>query len=495
MKRLYFSILLAVPYLIASAQTDIDALRYSSNDIGLTARGLSVGGAFGALGGDLSGVGINPAGLGVYRSGGFILGAGMLNAKNTGTYNGHQTRDNEFSLNIPNLGFVFSNQKYSGREPAKEGWLYTNFSISMNRIANFNRLINYSGENNNTSMLDYFAQRSNGLTTSEIGASQEELNYGYNDLETMMWEAYLIDSVANRTYAAVIDPFDRNLNQRNTISSSGSMNNINLSLASNYNNKLYLGGGLDITTVKYRETNRFTEVDKSQNMSNWSAWELSRHLTTSGIGFSGHLGMIIRPNDHIRLGASLKTPTIFSLNDEYFDELSTSYDNGGDLDLRSSNGQYNYTAVTPLRTTVSAAYLFGKRGFISADAEILDYSTMRLRPVINAFELANDLIRTKYKSVANFRVGGEYVYDMFRFRAGVAQYGSPLYNVTEKNLQRVYLTGGIGIKEKDWALDLALVQKRGTEIIQPYTLDNKFVDYSVNKLRSNSLVISLSTSF
>ncbi len=495
MKKLIFSIFVSSLCLTTLAQSDIDALRYSSTDIGLTARSLGSGGAFGALGADLSSVGINPAGLGLYRSNGFVLGVGMLNSKNSSSYMGNSVNDNEFNLNVPNVGMVFHNQKYNGREPAKEGWLNTNFSLSMNRTNNFNRIVNYSGNNSTSSMLDYFAQRADGLSVSDLGASEDELNYGYNDIETMAWEAYLIDSVGNRQYAAAISPFDREVAQRNIISSKGSMNDINFSIASNYENKFYLGGGVDITTVRYKELNRFTENDLSGNMNNWSVWRLERNLTTTGFGISGNLGLIVRPNDHLRIGASFKTPTIFSLNDEYNDALSATYDDGGSLDLKSSNGTYDYKVVSPLKTTLSAAYLFGKSGFISADAEFIDYSTMRLRPVIDAFEVANDAIRNKYRSTANIRVGGEYRYDMFRFRAGFAQYGSPLANSTESNLKRTYLTGGIGIKEKDWALDLALVQKRGTDINQPYGLNGVQVDYATNKFKNNSLVLTLSTRF
>jgi hypothetical protein len=495
MKKLTLSILLTSVCLILNAQSDIDALRYSSTDIGLTARGLGSGGAFGALGADLSSAGINPAGLALYRSNSFILGVGMLNSKSTASYLNNSVKDNEFNLNIPNLGVVFHNKKYNGRKPATNGWLNTNFAISFNRTNNFNKIVNYSGENNSSSMLDYFAERSDGLSVSELGASDEELSYGYNDIETMAWEAYLIDSVGIRQYGAAIQSFDRSLSQRNIISSKGSMNDINLTISANYENKFYLGGGIDITTVKYKETNQFTETDLSSNMNNWSVWKLERNLTTTGVGVSGSLGLIVRPDNHLRFGASLRTPTIFSLNDEYSDNLSAAYDDGGSLELKSSNGSYDYKVISPLKTTLSAAYIFGKSGFISADVEFVDYSTMRLRPVIDAFEVANDLIRTKYKNTANIRVGGEYRHEMFRFRAGAAQYGSPLANSVDGNLKRTYITGGIGIKENDWALDLALVQKRGTEIYQPYSLNAVQVDYATNKLKNNFFVLTLSTSF
>ncbi len=63
MKRL--AIVCASTLLIAGdvwAQGEIDAYRYSQTEVTGTARSMSMGGAFGALGGDISSIAINPAG-------------------------------------------------------------------------------------------------------------------------------------------------------------------------------------------------------------------------------------------------------------------------------------------------------------------------------------------------------------------------------------------------------------------------------------------------
>ncbi|MDR1682109.1 MAG: TonB-dependent receptor, partial [Candidatus Symbiothrix sp.] len=68
MKR---TILLAVLFsciLSVFAEGELDAVRLSRSDLKGTARGVAMGGAFGALGGDVTSIGINPAGLGIYRS-------------------------------------------------------------------------------------------------------------------------------------------------------------------------------------------------------------------------------------------------------------------------------------------------------------------------------------------------------------------------------------------------------------------------------------------
>ena len=148
-----------------------------------------------------------------------------------------------------------------------------------------------------------------------------------------------------------------------------------------------------------------------------------------------------------------------------------------------------------MKTTLSGAYLFGKSGFISSDIEIIDYSTMRLRPTISAFEVANDAISSKYGRAVNIRLGGEYVRNMVRFRGGIARYSSPLASAKDDNLTQNYITGGIGLKDNNWSLDMSVVQQLGKETIQPYTLDSGVVPTATNQSRKNSLVITLTTKF
>ncbi|MFT5724699.1 MAG: hypothetical protein ACI9JN_001821 [Bacteroidia bacterium] len=495
MKKLIFSLLIGTFCQLTFAQGDIDALRYSQSEIGSSARSLGIGGAFGALGADLSSAQINPAGFALYRSNAFSFGGSMINSKSNIEFQNQTKKDFDFNLALPSIGFVFYNGEYEKRKPATKGWLNTNFSMTINRTNNFNGIRNYSGENTQNSMLDYFAERANGLSVNELSASSEELEIGYFDLETMAWDAYLIDSVGSRTFGAAIDPLNRAINQKNVITTKGGTHDIGLHLSSNYENKFYIGGGINVSTVRYKEENRFIETDESTNFTNWSSWSLRQNILTKGVGISANLGFIVRPNNNVRFGASLKTPTIYNLRDEYSDEMVVDYDDGTYGEYKTAEGYYEYKVMTPIKTTLSGAYLFGKNGFISTDIEFVDYSTMRLRPTNNAFEVANDVISSKYGDAVNIRLGGEYVRNMIRFRGGVARYASPLTSAKEDNLAQHYITGGIGLKDKNWALDMSVVQQLGKEAIQPYSLDAGIVPVATNKSLRSSLVISLTTKF
>ena len=77
MKSLSLIIVLLFSSTILFAQNEVDALRYSENFNGGTARYMSMGGAFGALGGDLSVLSTNPAGIAVFRTSKFSFTPGM----------------------------------------------------------------------------------------------------------------------------------------------------------------------------------------------------------------------------------------------------------------------------------------------------------------------------------------------------------------------------------------------------------------------------------
>ena len=476
------------------AQNDVDALRYSFIKSGYTAKAIAIGGATGALGADVSSAGVNPAAMAQYKGGELSFSAAFNNILNTSDYDGNIREENLFKAGVPSVGLVFTHRKIENGVPAKTGWVNVNFGMNMGRVADFNRINAYGGLNKNSSLLDYFAERSNGISPDLLRATNNEFDYGFRDDETMAWESYLIDHAGNNQYVAHIDPMNRNIQQKGVITGKGGMHEINFSLAANYSNTLYLGGTLKVTTVKYEETNRFTEINDPASALGWNNFQYTRNLNTTGTGVSGVLGMVYRPNQNIRIGLSYNTPVNLNLDDEYSSTLKTVFDTGAVYDYRSVKGTYAYEIQTPAKTTLSAAYLFEKRGFISADFDAVNYSTMRLRPEINEFEAANDMIRSKYALAYNMRIGGEYVQDVFRFRAGYARYGNP-FRDNSSELTSQSISGGLGIKEKSWGLDLGINRLITQDMVQPYVLNRTAVPVSNGKWTNTQVMVTMTANF
>ena len=91
------------------AQDPTDALRYSWNVSSGTARQQAVGGAMASLGGDLSAAYVNPAGLGFYKTGDFVLSPGFNLWNNNATYYSRQEKDNRKYASFGASGLVIGN--------------------------------------------------------------------------------------------------------------------------------------------------------------------------------------------------------------------------------------------------------------------------------------------------------------------------------------------------------------------------------------------------
>src|SRR3954466_4771231 len=102
MKKITFILVgfsIYIPSLIF-AQSDIDALRYSQSSLTGTARYVSMGGAFGALGADFSSLSYNPAGIGLYRKSEFTFTPSIYAEKTTSDFLGTSGSDSKFNFNI-----------------------------------------------------------------------------------------------------------------------------------------------------------------------------------------------------------------------------------------------------------------------------------------------------------------------------------------------------------------------------------------------------------
>src|SRR4051812_5471706 len=144
-----FSLSLFILPFAGKAQTDADALRYSQSSITGTARYTSMAGAFGALGGDLSAVATNPAGLGIYRSSEFTFTPSLYWNQTTSNFLGNESTESRYNFNIPNLGFVFNRQV----RDASSGWKSWSIGITLNRINSFQSNTYYEGYNQYNSLI------------------------------------------------------------------------------------------------------------------------------------------------------------------------------------------------------------------------------------------------------------------------------------------------------------------------------------------------------
>lgn len=478
----------------ATAQSDLDAYRFSLADpYGSSARSMSLGGALGAVGADPSVVLSNPASLAQYRSSAFNLSLAMDNTKNSASYLDQTRMSNKYATSMPSLNLVFTSNKMSKGQYAKDGWVNYNFGIGYNRKANYNRRISYQGLNTSNSFLDYVSDYVNGLPVGDLDANEEQLNEGFYYFENMFWYAYLIDSVSDGQYMGTYDPNNPLQQQEGAINTSGGASELNFTFAANYEHKLFFGVGVNIEQLNYDETNRFTEIDNPAVGGTWNYFDFTRSLNTEGWGYNGRIGLVFKPTNALRLGLSLHSPSILNLTDRYYDELFVRYDDGSSEELSTVDKQFSYTLVTPMRYGLQAAFFFGKKGFISAEVENIDYSTMSLWADNFEYDAVNAAIANNYQTVSNFKLGGEVALNEFRLRAGLAHQGTPFAD--GQDYSRSFASFGFGLSEASWGFDLAVVRQLSQDTYVPYAysgIDPSGVSSEFNKTR---IALTLSTKF
>lgn len=426
------------------SQNEIDALRYSNINYGGTARFAGLGGAFGALGAELSSLSINPAGVAMYSKSEFSFSPGIHMNNSNSTYNGNSSGDSKSSFLFGNVGIVGSNNKTISE--GESGWVNTNFAIGYNNLNNFHSRLSIFGTNSGSSYLDVLQGSANGNISEDLDQFADKLAFRTYLLDTLPGDPY--------TYYTPLTP-GAELGQMKSIESRGSMGETYLTFGGNYSNKLYLGATVGFDHVRYFEESEYTEFDSQDTMSVFDSYTYSSSLSTRGVGFNFKFGMIYRVNDWVRFGGSIHSPTYLTLSDQYSNKMSATYDNNQTLSAQSPQGSYDYFITTPMRATGSLAFIIAKMGLISADYEFVDYSSAVISSSPNVFFDANNAIRSKYTSTGNLRVGTEWRLDPFSVRAGYAMFGNPYKTGVGNNFSKNVMSVGFGIREKEYFLDFA----------------------------------------
>ena len=243
-----------------------------------------------------------------------------------------------------------------------------------------------------------------------------------------------------------------------------------IAYAANYNEKLQIGGTIGVPFIRYSESKIYKEEDRRNEIPYFEKLQFDQNLTTTGVGINAKIGVIARPTKSIRLGVAVHTPTKYQLTDAYDNKLYYVYTDS----LRYSNeaaspeGEFKYKLATPWRFIGSAGFIVGKSGFVSADVEWADYGKSNFildKEYITTQNDVNQLITSRYKSALNVRMGGEYVYDIFRFRAGVGLNGSPRQ---DKDFWNTTYNAGIGLRGRHFYMDFAWQQRTQKENYVPY---------------------------
>ena len=380
MKRIYLTVAsLAFTSFVAVAQETYENTKLIDNDLNGTARYVGMGGAMEALGADLSTIGTNPAGLGLFRKGKTDLSFGLVNQTGMNKFNSLS----KTNMSFDQIGVVFNLSKTPNAS--------INIGFNYHKSRNFDQLLNAANTLNNASQnkLTYQKYRNNVYYLHKLKDSQGNVvlkndgtpklasdNFSFNQVDYLY-----MNSLPQTTN---LDPADPTLKVFKPLAATGYLYNqenkgyigeYDMNLSANLNDRVYLGLTMGIHDVHYKSYAEYTENFLRNNIYNIRGLTLNDWREITGTGFDVKFGAIVRPmaESPFRLGAYIHTPVWYDLTTSNYTELT-------DGTLRPSIGEsYDFRVNTPWKFGLSAGTTLADRIALGATYEYAAYNAMQTR--------------------------------------------------------------------------------------------------------------------
>lgn len=490
MKRKIFLIaasILMLPAWLAGQNMD-DALRYSRLFYQGTARFNGMSGAFTALGGDVSAIGLTPAAAGVFRSTEVSITPAVFFRDLNTDWNGYGSDDSYSGLTLGQAGLVSSFRTGSGK-----GLTNLNLAYTFNRTNNYYRNAVIDGISNNSSMADFWALQATGYRTGELGGTA-----------FMAYDTYLIDTLPNYLdeYASIFSYYGETYPEygqklKRVIDNSGYSNEHTIALGASLGDKVYLGAGFGITNVSYTGHYSHLESDDAQNTFDFVNFTYTDHFKATGSGWNFKLGAIVRPFESLRIGVGFTTPTIYTIDEVFYNSLSVKLDNDTPADpsddanpvVNNEDMTYRYRVTTPYHLNAGIAYQIGNFGLISADYEFIDYATARLSKGADGynFETENEDLASEVGATGNLRLGAEARLGPLYLRGGYSHHGSAFTEGTlNEDASSNGYSAGLGYRQDNFYIDVAMVWLNSYESYMMYPDDSRAVpEYTSDPVNLN----------
>jgi hypothetical protein len=530
-KRLTFAMALALGAQLLSAQATIyDAVRVTGSDLNGTARYVGMGGAMSALGGDITTMSTNPAGIGIYRSSDAMISFGLQRVETESKYSGATKSNDQTFGSFDNLGFVYS-YKVGNNTPVR----YVNFGFNYRKSKSFDRNTTASGTYA-SSLSEQMANMTNlsGASVDELEASSAFGNQNIPWLGIMGYDSYQVNPWYNSNgNLGGYDPFYQSGDEVDGVYKSkerGGLHDFDFNVALNIRDRVYFGATIGAHYLDYSRRTTYSE-DFYNSGTGFGGYDLNNYYSVDGSGVDFKVGVIIRPieDSPFRIGAAISTPTFYRLteynnasinydvdvyeNDQYVAKQGSTYtqdSNGYDLESETT-----YKVFTPWKYNLSLGYTLGSELAIGAEYEYADYSTCRLKyDDGETMELETDDASSMLKGVHTFKIGAEYkIIPEFAFRVGYNHVSAamtdnafkwlPSYSTrTDADYSNVKAvnnyTFGIGYRGKSFYADLGYVYSARKEQLHPfhaYELDsnNNYVE-NVTLANTNLTKVNTNTS-
>ncbi len=353
--------------LAANAQETYESAQLATEDLNGTARYVGMGGAMEALGADISTMGTNPAGIGLFRRSWAGVSAGVTFQKqgfsNMGT-NPIYDKDGITNADINQAGFVYATQVGS------QSWF--NLGVNFHKSRNFNMVANAVNSLDGASSLNKLSAMR--LVQYNELCLLDQMNY--NVINNRLSD--VTDGVQTVGYSTANMYYGYNENN-------GYIGEYDINFSGNIYDKVYLGVSLGLKGVHYKKETGYKEylIDAADMKRGEYVMADDREVT--GTGFDIKFGIIFRPveDSPFRIGAYIHTPTWYDLTCNISMAVDAVYKyDGQDYNEKDSQGrEYKYKITTPWKFGISFGHTINNMVALGATYEYADYSFIKNKKV------------------------------------------------------------------------------------------------------------------
>ena len=455
-----------------------DALRYARPQLKGTARFVALGGAFNALGGDLSAISENPAAAAVFLHS--ELGISLNYTKNkidAGYYNNFRNINSD-ATNIDQFGIVFV-MTNGNSDFSKLGFAY-NFKADQRFDSKFNAY----GMNPNRGIDDYFLSYAQGVQFVNIddGRISDVYQYlgeyiGFDAQQAFLgYQSFIINplSVAsnNTDYNSASNPQNNSLRHNFYVTESGANKKHSFTISTQYKDNLYLGMNINSYNSEFKRTDYLRENNYGVG-SDFIETKFENELSTLADGFSIQLGAIYKPSPNIRLGLSYQSPIWYSIKEELVQYVDTDRQGIINKVYPEIINIYEYNIKTPSKLSTGLAYIFGSKGLISFEYNLVNFQNIEFdtQQGNDDYINLNKEIKSTLKKATSFRIGGEYRIEKLSLRGGYFSHQN--LNKTTPDFSKGYSLG-IGYDFGGSILSATFLKQKSerTELIYQKGLDD-----------------------
>ena len=362
MKLKYIFITAALLNMFCASAQDIYTMEsVTSEDLNGTARFIGMGGAMSALGADISTMGTNPAGIGLYRSADVATSL-SLNALAEGQkFDEHgKTR-----MSYDQAGIVYPIKMGNG------SMRFFNVGFNYHKRKNFKSLIGAdqllaNGASQTWEMIDvssYWGGTDKGTPLSNAG-HQTCLYEKSGEVDDSGYEQYYKYNGVNNSYRKWV---------------TGGIQQYDFNMSTNISDRYYFGITFGVYNVDVDSYSGYMENLALNDGTYAGKYLLTNARSLSGNGIDLKFGTIIYPieGSSFRVGLSFSTPVWYSLTANCTSQIYSTI-GGKKYDCRTEVGDHDFNIRTPWKFNISAGGTIGNFLALDAEYEYSDYSSASL---------------------------------------------------------------------------------------------------------------------